>query len=88
MPNAAKVGVSLAGGIISGPGCSTVFVEGAPLSLVGDSISPHGITPHDLSIITTGSLLVIAEGLPVVRVGDFASCGHAVSLGAATVEIG
>jgi uncharacterized Zn-binding protein involved in type VI secretion len=88
MPNAAKVGESLAGGTITGPGCSTVFVEGLPLSVVGDTVAPHGIAPHNSSAIVTGSTLVLAEGLPVVRVGDLASCGHTVSIGAATVEVG
>ena len=88
MSNAGKVGTSIAGGLITGPGATTVLVEGTPLSVVGDTVAPHGLAPHNASVIISGSTTVLAEGQPVDRVGDGASCGHVVSTGSATVQVG
>ncbi|HSN97270.1 MAG TPA: hypothetical protein VLS89_03195, partial [Candidatus Nanopelagicales bacterium] len=43
---ATRVGVDSAGGSITGPGAPRVLVNGAPFSLQGDSIAPHGPAPH------------------------------------------
>lgn len=80
----ALVGKSTAGAVIVGPGSSTVFADGSPISLNGDRVqnhspsdSPHGRSPTVIS--STGGVFV--EGKPVVRVGDRATCGHSVSGG-------
>jgi len=48
-----RVGVDVAGATIIGPGNPRVTVEGAPISVVGDSIAPHGDSPHSSSKTTT-----------------------------------
>jgi hypothetical protein len=44
------VGGLLEGGMITGPGCDTVFVEGFKISLPEDTIEYHGKDPHDDAI--------------------------------------
>lgn len=85
MPSVGKVGVSTAGGIITGPGAPTVLVEGVPIACVLDDVAFHGVVPHDFAFIVQGSTTVKAEGKPVTFVGCLASCGHAVA-GASTVR--
>lgn len=85
---AAKVGVSLAGGIIIGPGATTVLVEGTPLSTVGDDVTSHGVGAHAAALTASGSTTVLAEAEPACRQGDLATCGHAITNGATTVLIG
>lgn len=87
MPNCGKVGASLAGGLISGPGVATVLVEGQPCSVVGDAVASHGVPPHNAATIVSGSTTVLVGGQPCDKVGDLASCGHAISVGAATVQV-
>ena len=89
MPQLGLVGRSLVGtGIDLGPGAPTVFAEGAPVSVVGDLVSPHGAPPHTSSTIISGSGTVFANGKPVVVQGlSKASCAHAVNTGAATVQV-
>lgn len=48
-----RVGVDSAGGIITGPGNPRVTVEGAPISVVGDSIADHGDSPHSSAKTTS-----------------------------------
>ena len=73
-----RVGVDSAGGIILGMGAPTVFVNGRPVVVVGDAVSPHGppIPPHIGPVMQTGSSTVSANGIPVCRAGDLANCGH------------
>jgi uncharacterized Zn-binding protein involved in type VI secretion len=89
MPQLGLAGKSLVGpGIDLGPGAATVFAEGAPVSVVGDSVSPHGEPPHVAATIISGSATVFAEGKPVVVQGlSTASCAHVVNTGAATVQV-
>lgn len=75
MPGVSRVGVDSAGGIITGPGVSSVIVNGAPVSVIGDSVAPHGLGPHAGPVMVGGSGTVIAGGIGVVRAGDAASCG-------------
>lgn len=87
----ALVGVSSAGGTITGPGSSTVFLDGKPISLNGDKVMPHSPskTPHSGSptvIASTSSVFI--EGKQVVRTGDSATCGHSVSSGSSTGSAG
>lgn len=86
MPAVARVGVDSAGGVITGPGESSVLVNGSPISLIGDSVASHGDSPHSSATIVSGSSTVKAGGVGVVRVGDSASCGHTVSGGSSDVN--
>jgi uncharacterized Zn-binding protein involved in type VI secretion len=42
----ARVGVSAAGGVITGHGAPTVTFLGSKVSLDGDAVAAHGIAPH------------------------------------------
>ena len=61
-----KVGLDTAVGLIDGPGSEPfkVFVEGVPMSLVGDTIKSHGDTPH-----ATASFLNPLESSKSVFIG-------------------
>lgn len=93
MPGVTRVGVDFAGpGAVLGPGSlaggTPVYAEGAPVSLLGDTVSPHGDPPHSSSLLLTGSSTVFGPGgLPLVRQGDPATCGH-VATGSVTVIVG
>lgn len=75
MPGVSRVGVDSAGGTITGPGVASVIVNGAPVSVIGDSVAGHGDEPHASATMVAGSGTVIAGGIGVVRAGDAASCG-------------
>lgn len=71
-----------------GPGALTVSAEGVPVSVVGDLVSAHGVAPHTSPTIVNGSLTVFAEGKAVVVQGlSKATCAHAVTTGALTVQV-
>jgi|14_taG_2_1085336.scaffolds.fasta_scaffold08555_4 uncharacterized Zn-binding protein involved in type VI secretion len=86
-----RVGIDMAGGgLIIGPGAPTVFVEGVPISVVGDGIATHGEAPHTTgsSLIATGSGTVMAEGKFVAIAPGVVSCGHTLAPGSTTVITG
>jgi len=87
---AAGVGVSqVAAGIITGPGYPRVLLGGAdPLSVIGDTVSSHGVGAHAAATMAQGSTRVLAGGRPVCRTGDLATCGDACSTGYLRVIIG
>jgi uncharacterized Zn-binding protein involved in type VI secretion len=87
MPGVSRVGVDSAGGTILGPGVSSVVVNGAPVSVIGDAVAGHGVGPHAGPVMVAGSGTVIAGGIGVVRAGDAASCGDTAS-GSADVIAG
>ena len=87
MPAITRVVKNQAGGVITGPGASTVKAEGARVTLKGDSIAAHGKAPHNSPTMVGASGTVFAEGKPVCRAGDSATCGHN-SNGASTVFAG
>lgn len=73
------VGVDRAGGVITGPGISSWTLNGSRISLLGDSVTPHAPpdTPHSGSpVMVQGSSWFTFNGIPVVRQGNLASCGH------------
>lgn len=86
MRKIALIGVSMVGGgsgatgpgIIIGPGGMAQYGDGILVSIVGDSITPHGPGAHQNAHIATGSKNTFVNGIPLVRVGDLASCGCAV----------
>lgn len=82
MTGIAKVGIDAAGGMIVGNLAPTVFVEGNPVAVQGAEVEPHG--RHRNQVMEGASENVFANGIPVCRAGDSASCGHAAS-GSGTV---
>lgn len=80
MPTCARVGADFAGGVQLGGGNSFVTSDGLLVSVVGDTIAPHGRGGHGGYIVmVSGSSFVTINGIPVCRAGDSASCGHSTS---------
>lgn len=85
----ARVGLdTVGGGLITGPGATTVLVGGAPAATIGSTVAPHAPFTglHNTAVLSTGSPTVKAEGKAVCRIGDLASCGHAIATGDVTVD--
>jgi uncharacterized Zn-binding protein involved in type VI secretion len=72
------------GGLIIGPGCVTVIIEGKPAATTGDACGCAG--PPDE--ITGGSTGVFIGGKPAARAGDSCEHGGVVVGGSGTVFIG
>jgi len=88
MADCARVKADAAKGIIIGPGAPTVFADGKNVSLIGDSVAPHGKAPHTSSVlVSNGSPTVKADGGIVAKQGTTASCGHSVTSGSPTVKV-
>lgn len=87
MPGVTRVLTDNAVGTILGPGAPTVKTEGQITSVINDNVSPHGDPPHVSATMVSASGTVFAEGQPVVRKGDNASCGHSAT-GSGTVFAG
>jgi uncharacterized Zn-binding protein involved in type VI secretion len=84
----ALVNQSTASGIIIGPGATSVYITGLNISLDGDYVLTHGISPHDnASIISTNNSTVFIGGIKIIVNGDMATCGHSV-FSSSTVSIG
>lgn len=79
MPSVALVGVDSAGGVITGPGASKLTIDGIKASLLGDTVSSHGDSPHRNARMVQGSGKLRVGGIPVVLQGHSASCGHTAS---------
>lgn len=87
MPGISRVNVDVAGGTIVGNLAPTVLVNGAPIAVRGAQVSGHGRNPHNGPVMVGASGTVFANGIPVCREGDAASCGHTAS-GSGTVSAG
>ena len=89
MPNAATfVGAATAhGGTVLPPGVPTVLVAGQAAAV---ATLPHAcpLPGHAQTPLVPGSGTVLIGGLPALRVGDAATCGAPVVVGAPTVLIG
>src|SRR5437016_4054315 len=73
------------GGVISPPGCPTVFIGGQPAARVGDLATCMG-PPNAIAM---GSPTVFIGGQMAARLGDpMVHLGGAISLGCPTVNIG
>jgi len=67
---------------------SNVFAHGKKIALIGDSVTPHGKTPHNSAVMVGGSSKVFVNGKGVVRSGDSASCGHSASSSVSDISAG
>ena len=67
---------------------TNVFMHGKKVALIGDSITPHGIGPHNGAVIISGSSKVFVNGKGVVRSGDVASCGHTATSSLTDISAG
>jgi uncharacterized Zn-binding protein involved in type VI secretion len=87
MPGLAREGLDAAGGTQLAGGQGSVHANGARVVVLGDPVAGHGEPPHAAPVMAQASASVFAEGKPVCRAGDPASCGHASS-GSANVSAG
>lgn len=87
MPSAARLtDVTSLGGVIIGPGVSTVLIGNLPIAVMGDN---HAYGPAPLiSPFVIGSTTVLVGGKPVLRVGDVCAVGGTPIMGLPTVQIG
>ncbi|KAB2689657.1 PAAR domain-containing protein [Brucella tritici] len=76
MPGIALVGVDAAGGQQQGMQVPWFRVNGNPVAVRGDSVSGHGLFPHNSPVMAEGSPSFRAGGIPVCRAGHLATCGH------------
>ena len=81
-----------AGGVASG-GIGSVRVNGRPVTVVGNSVSPHpccgrrGCPPIHCSAKTAGgSGTVRAGGIAIILTGDADTCGHSRAGGSGDVR--
>lgn len=83
-----------AGGLVIGPCAPSVTINGRPVSVPSDSVTPHpccgrpGCSIHCRAVTTIGSSTVYAEGKPIVYVGSPDSCFHPRASGSTNVVIG
>lgn len=75
MPGITRKNADTAGGRVTS-GSSNVFVNGNAAARIGDSIAPHGDSPHNNARMEEGSSTVFVNGIAVCRTGDSATCGH------------
>lgn len=92
MPGAVRLAdVTSHGGIVAGPGVTTVLIGGMPAAVLGDlhvcALPPSGHQPTT-SPFLMGSPTVLIGGRPALRVGDPCACGAAAVVGSPTVQIG
>lgn len=80
-------GVPHKGGIIIGPGCTTVLIGGKPAAVSGDVCSCVG-APNTINTITGGSTGVFIGGKPAARKGDMCLHEGKITSGLGSVLIG
>lgn len=77
-------------GVVTGT-ATAMTINGIPVALVGDEVSPHGESPHDNVILIEHPpavpICLTVNGIAVCRVGSPASCGHAVTTGSPACTI-
>lgn len=66
----------LAGGAVTATTARTI--QGLPVLRIGDPVASHGTGSHAVATMAQGSARMIVEGIGVCRMGDLATCGHAL----------
>ena len=85
MPGFTRHGDTAGGASISSQ--STVKANSKKIIVHGDSVTPHGDSPHDAATMIAGSDNVFIGGTAVVNAGDRATCSH-TSDGSSDVNVG
>lgn len=86
MPNICVDGDIAGGSIVASS--TNVLMHGKKVVLIGDSVNPHGIGPHNGATMIGGSSKVFVNGKGVVRTGDSASCGHSATSSISDISAG
>jgi len=72
----ARVGATVAGGVIIGPGAPTVSIGGLLISLNGDGVASHGAYQHaSATMIASHNNTVTISGTLIIVDTDSATCG-------------
>ena len=79
MSGVSRTSQDSAGGTITGVLAPNVYVNGTPIACLGAAVAPHGVGIHAGPVMAQASSSVHANGIPVCRQGDAASCGHAAT---------
>lgn len=79
MPGITVKGSDSAGGTQLAGGQSEFIVNGQPVVVLGDPVAGHGEPPHTSPTMVQGSSWMTWNGIPVVRAGHLASCGHSTT---------
>lgn len=79
MPGISLVGISVAGGVVQGPGEPTFTIDGSPVAVLNDDVTGHGSGLHTGAKMVEASTWMTWNGKPVVRAGNKASCGDVVN---------
>jgi uncharacterized Zn-binding protein involved in type VI secretion len=88
VPGIARKGSDYAKGVIVGPSAKTVFANGKPVALIGDTVAPHGKAPHTKpALVSNGASKCLVEGQIPAKQGTSASCGHTVTPGSPNVKV-
>lgn len=64
-----------------------VFINGEGAVVTGMKVKPHGSGTHGSAKMTGGSGTVFVNGKALIRAGDKATCGHAIT-GSSNVNAG
>jgi uncharacterized Zn-binding protein involved in type VI secretion len=96
MAGVVRVGdVNSAGGVVIGPGATSVLVNGRPAITTGSMVlphpccgSPHCPPMHCMATTTIGSMTVLAEGKPIVYKGSPDTCFDSRVTGSDDVLVG
>lgn len=93
MPAICRVGDTNGVGGKLTEGSSTVLLDGLPIALHPNTITPHQPWPrkqhypqhhHDAKTVAGYSTSLMVEGKPVVLVGTSTTCGHSIADGSST----
>lgn len=87
MSGVCRVNVDSAGGVILGGDNTTVFANGALVSVDGDLVQGHGTGEHAGPVMIANNNNVFIGGKLVCKAGNLATCGHPAS-GSSNVMIG
>ena len=79
----ARVNTDLVGGgVIVGPGATSVTVNDKVISVINDTVQTHGDPPHVMPPIITGAPTIFAEDKKINLTSiSRASCSHTVDTG-------
>lgn len=94
MPAVVRIGDANSAGGLAQKGIATVIVNGRPISVVGDAVTPHpccgsrGCAAHCSARTTTGASRTYAAGIRVQYVGCVDTCGHPRAQGSPNTVVG
>lgn len=87
MPQVVRIGDANSAGGVATVGVSSVLVNGRPISVNGNPVTPHE-PKHLRQETAVGSGTVTANGIPVQYIGCTDTCGHSRVEGSPDVEVG